>query len=213
MNRFAPLILLLMAFAIPATPTLADKPVDSLNGASFVDDSDTVHLMVVLPPGYEKSEYCQKLRSVIEKPTDPRMQKLMGEMSVRTLTTDHPAYAQSWRHYVPEVAKGKPVIVMQQGSKLLGKVTAPEVRGLGLKLESFFGRRKCPNGICPTPQPQPTPQPEPEPTPEPLPDTDPEPAPEPVANNEPNQLAIAMLCIFGSVGMWLVMFRRGQRYS
>lgn len=192
--------------AVAAPQPELEPKVEAIEGDQLLDDADTVHLVLCLPAGHEKSDYCRRLRDAIQQPAEARSQRLSSEMNIVVLDPDSPEYSHKWRSYVPEVAEGKPVVVMQQGSELLGKITAPTVASVHQKLETFFSRRKCPNGICPAPEPPP----EPEPEPEPLPDTDPieEPAPEPV---QPNPGAIAALCVVGAIGAWAFMFRRGSR--
>jgi hypothetical protein len=77
----------------------------------------SVYTIVCLPTGYTNDPLSQSILSAFG--TDPTLIALRRSTCLQTYSADDPDFRHRFAHRLPEVARGKPVILVVQGNQLL----------------------------------------------------------------------------------------------
>lgn len=155
------------------TAAAAAAPAGSIQGNSQLLPAPNVYTVLAVPSNWRTDPASQDLVNGFS--TYPNLAALRQRGELNTYSATSPEFQQSWESRCPEVAQGKPVVLVMQGEDLLYKRSGASAARVNTEVGEILlhvDRRRpfCPN--CPRPQPTPTPTPVPDaPKVAPLPDT------------------------------------------
>jgi hypothetical protein len=170
--------------------------------AKLREDAGKIYTVLCLPRGYKSCRHCMEVLNAFNRDRD--LIELRGQTHYYVMIDGRPEFTNKWVVRVPEVRRGATVVLLMQGSRVLGREVSPNLVGFGDR----FKKKIC-DKFCDDCKPDEEPIDEEPPIDEEEPDTTIIQPPLETADKETNPLMLAIVGLTVGFVAWFAMFRRG----